>query len=185
MKIVTNVNTIFKFNTESFCRHVKYCRVRFFYACLARYENTVKMLGKAKLVKLIPCKARLSIGNEVNSRTALSKSVENFKNTGENITTPIYQAPVTTISFWVNAFSASVTEVGHIDLEAWNGTEWVTSEEWRTQIQSTTKRKTIYISFAAEDNYTQFRLTFTDNGGSGIAFDAFTATCSRNITYIY
>lgn len=108
-----------------------------------------------------------------------------FKNTGENITTPIYQAPVTMISFWVNAFSSSVTEVGHIDLEAWNGTEWVTSEEWRTPIQSTTKRKTIYISFAAEDNYTQFRLTYTDNGGSGIAFDAFTATCSRYITYLY
>jgi hypothetical protein len=108
-----------------------------------------------------------------------------FKNTGEYITTPIYQAPVTTISFWVNAFSASVTEVGHIDIEAWNGTEWVTSEAWRTIITKTTKGKLFYVNFAQEDNYTQFRLTYTDNGGAGAALDAFTATCSRNITYIH
>ena len=41
------------------------------------------------------------------------------------------------------------------------------------------------MTFAEEDNYTQFRLTFIDNGGSGVAFDAFTATCARSITYIY
>ena len=108
-----------------------------------------------------------------------------FKNTGDQITTEIYQVPVTSISFWINAFSASVKEVGYIDIEAWNGTEWVTSKNWRTTILSSTKRKTCYVTFAEEDNYTQFRLTFTDNGGSGVAVDAFTAICSRNITYIY
>ena len=41
------------------------------------------------------------------------------------------------------------------------------------------------INFSEADNYNQFRLIFTDNGGSGVAFDAFTATCARNITYIY
>ena len=41
------------------------------------------------------------------------------------------------------------------------------------------------MSFKTEDNYVQFRLTFTDNGGTGTAIDAFTATCSRKITYIY
>jgi hypothetical protein len=108
-----------------------------------------------------------------------------LKNTGDQITTETYQAPVTSISFWINAFSASVNEIGYIDVEAWNGTKWVTSKNWRTTILSSTKRKTYYITFAEEDNYTQFRLTFTDNGGSGIALDAFTAICSRNITYIY
>ena len=108
-----------------------------------------------------------------------------MKNTGDQITSELYQAAITNISFWVNAFSTSVTEVGYIDIEAWNGSEWVTSEAWRKTISRTTKGKLFYVDFAQEDNYTQFRLTFTDNGGSGIALDAFTATCSRNITYIY
>ena len=124
------------------------------------------------------------------NRTTTSAKAEGtkslfLKNTGDQITTEIYQAPVTNISFWVNAFSTSVTEIGYIDLEAWNGTEWVTSEAWRTIITKTTKGKLFYVNFAQEDNYTQFRLTYTDNGGAGAALDAFTATCSRNITYIY
>jgi M6 family metalloprotease-like protein len=124
------------------------------------------------------------------NRTTTSAKAEGtkslfLKNTGDQITTEIYQAPVTNISFWINAFSTSVTEIGYIDLEAWNGTEWVTSEAWRTIITKTTKGKLFYVNFAQEDNYTQFRLTYTDNGGAGAALDAFTATCSRNITYIY
>ncbi|MBQ2290722.1 MAG: M6 family metalloprotease domain-containing protein [Paludibacteraceae bacterium] len=124
------------------------------------------------------------------NRTTTSAKAEGtkslfLKNTGDQITTEIYQAPVTNISFWINAFSTSVTEIGYIDIEAWNGTEWVTSEAWRTIITKTTKGKLFYVNFAQEDNYTQFRLTYTDNGGAGAALDAFTATCSRNITYIY
>ena len=108
-----------------------------------------------------------------------------MKNTGDQITSELYQAPITSISFWINAFSTSVTEIGYIDIEAWNGTEWVTSDQWRTTILRTTKSKIFTINFTPEDNCTQFRLTFTDNGGAGAAFDAFTATCSRNITYLY
>ena len=124
------------------------------------------------------------------NRTTTSAKAEGtkslyFKATGDQITTEIYQAPITSISFWINAFSTSVTEIGYIDIEAWNGTEWVTSEAWRTIITKTTKGKLFYVNFAQEDNYTQFRLTFTDNGGAGAALDAFTATCSRNITYLY
>ena len=124
------------------------------------------------------------------NRTTTSAKAEGtkslyLKNTGDQITTEIYQAPITNISFWINAFSTSVTEIGYIDIEAWNGTEWVTSNQWRTTITRTTKGKWFTIDFTAEDNFTQFRLIFTDNGGAGAALDAFTATCSRNITYIY
>ena len=124
------------------------------------------------------------------NRTTTSAKAEGTKSlylkaTGDQITTELYQAPITSISFWINAFSASVSEVGYIDVEAWNGTEWVTSDKWQTKVLSSTKRKTCYLTFAEEDNYTQFRLTFIDNGGSGVAFDAFTATCARSITYIY
>lgn len=108
-----------------------------------------------------------------------------FKKTGDQITTELYQAPITTISFWINAFAANVKEIGYIDVEAWNGTEWVTKESWRTTILSSHKKKWFTLNFKSEDNYVQFRLTFTDNGGTGTAIDAFTATCSRKITYIY
>ena len=124
------------------------------------------------------------------TRTTTSAKAEGtkslyFKATGDQITTEIYQAPITSISFWINAFSTSVTEIGYIDIEAWNGTEWVTSDQWRTTILRTTKGKVFTTNFTQEDNYTRFRLTFTDNGGSGVALDAFTATCSRNITFLY
>lgn len=108
-----------------------------------------------------------------------------FKKTGDQITTELYQAPITTISFWINAFAANVKEIGYIDVEAWNGTEWVTKEAWRTTILSSHKKKWFTLNFKSEDNYVQFRLTFTNNGGTGTAIDAFTATCSRKITYIY
>lgn len=108
-----------------------------------------------------------------------------FKKTGDQITTELYQAPITTISFWINAFASNVKEIGYIDVEAWNGTEWVTKEAWRTTILSSHKKKWFTLNFKSEDNYVQFRLTFTNNGGTGTAIDAFTATCSRKITYIY
>ena len=108
-----------------------------------------------------------------------------LKETGDQITTELYQAAITSISFWINAFSTKVDTVGYIDVEAWNGGEWVASEKWRTSILRTTKGKVFTINFSEADNYNQFRLTFTDNGGSGVALDAFTATCARNITYIY
>lgn len=108
-----------------------------------------------------------------------------FKKTGDQITTELYQAPITTISFWINAFAANVKEIGYIDVEAWNGTEWVTKEAWRITILSSHKKKWFTLNFKSEDNYVQFRLTFTNNGGTGTAIDAFTATCSRKITYIY
>jgi M6 family metalloprotease-like protein len=124
------------------------------------------------------------------NRTTTSAKADGTKSlylkvTGDQIKTELYQAPISSISFWINAFSASVSEIGYIDVEAWNGSEWVTSEDWRTTVLSTTKRKTCYLSFDEKDSFTQFRLTFTDNGGSGVAMDAFTATCSRNLTYIY
>ena len=108
-----------------------------------------------------------------------------LKKTGDQITSELYQAPVTNVSFWINAFTSNVSEIGYIDLEAWNGEKWIVSDSWKTTILSSTKRKVFEYSFAAEDNYTQFRLTYTDNGGSGAAIDAFTATCSRKITYLY
>ena len=108
-----------------------------------------------------------------------------FKNTGEYIISEEYMAPLQSISFWVNAFFADSVTTGYIDVDAWDGNEWIALSESRVKVLSTTKDKTYTIDFAAETNYTRVRLTYTDVGGSGIALDAFNATCTRNFVYIY
>ena len=108
-----------------------------------------------------------------------------FKTSGEQVTSELFLAPVTSISFWLNAFTTDVDTIGYVDLEAWNGTEWVQPASARTTVLASTKRKTINYQFDVADNFTQFRLSFVDNGGNGVALDAFMATCSRNVTYLY
>lgn len=108
-----------------------------------------------------------------------------WKNTGDQITSELYLAPITSISFWLNAFTTDVDTVGKLLLEAWNGVEWVTLPNASTNILPSTKRKTFTHNFKLEDNFTQFRFTFTNMGGNGVAMDAFVATCSRNVSYIY
>lgn len=124
------------------------------------------------------------------NRTTTSAKTEGarslfLKNTGEYIISEEYMSPLQSISFWVNAFSCDSTVAGYLDIEVCNGVEWKTLSEQRVQILRTTKAKTITIDFDADTQYNKVRLTYTDNGGSGIAFDAFTATCAQNITYIY
>lgn len=108
-----------------------------------------------------------------------------LKNTGEYITTEEYMAPLQSISFWVNAFSSDAATTGYINVEAWNGAEWMALPEYRVEILSSMKKKTLTVNFGEDTQYTRVRLTYTDNGGSGIALDAFEATCARNLIYIY
>lgn len=108
-----------------------------------------------------------------------------MKNSGEYFVTEEYMAPVKTISFWVNAFTSNVTEIGYLDIEAWNGEEWVSQSDWRTSILATTKKKYIGIDFDPADSYTRFRMTYIDNGGNGVALDAFEATCAKDIEFVY
>lgn len=108
-----------------------------------------------------------------------------LKNTGEYITTEEYMAPLQSISFWVNAFSSDAATTGYINVEAWNGAEWMALPEYRVEILSSMKKKTLTVNFEEDTQYTRVRLTYTDNGGSGIALDAFEATCARNLIYIY
>jgi M6 family metalloprotease-like protein len=108
-----------------------------------------------------------------------------FMNTGEYITTELYLAPITSISFWLYALSTTAEVAGHFDIEAWNGSEWVNLPDAQTIVPYPFAGKVITYNFDIEDNYTQFRLTFTDEGGKGVLMDAFITTCSRDITYFY
>jgi len=106
-----------------------------------------------------------------------------FKNYGDEITSESYPSPVTGLSFWYNAFTASVDTIGVLEIEAFNGEEWLMED--RLVIVQSDKRVTAKYTFEPEQNYRAFRLTWMDNGGSGIAFDAFVATTSEKINYIH
>ena len=108
-----------------------------------------------------------------------------LKNSGDCLTTPDYQSAVSEISFWLSAFATDIDTVGILAIEAWNGTEWLVLNECLTPVLKTTKKKTFTHTFSASDNFTRFRLTYTDGGASGCALDIFTATCSQNINYLY
>ena len=106
-----------------------------------------------------------------------------FKKHGDQITSETYPVPVTTIEFWYNAFTSSVDTIGVLEIEAYNGEEWIL--EQRLVMTKNSKRVTTHYNFDTVANYRAFRLTWLDNGGAGIAFDAFTAITSQKINYIY
>lgn len=108
-----------------------------------------------------------------------------FQKTGEYIVSEEYLSPIQSISFWVNAFFSDSVTAGYLDLDAWDGEKWIELSEYRTTVLSTTKKKTIDIDLGADNNYTKVRLSYTDVGGAGLALDAFKATCTRNVSYIY
>jgi M6 family metalloprotease-like protein len=106
-----------------------------------------------------------------------------IKNHGDQVTSEIYPAAITKLSFWYNAFTSSVDTIGVLEMEAYNGEEWVMED--RIVMNNTSKRVTAEYVFEDSQNYRQFRLTWMDNGGSGVAFDAFTATTSQKIIYLH
>lgn len=106
-----------------------------------------------------------------------------LKKHGDQITSEIYPSAVSHLSFWYNAFTSDVDTIGVLEIEANNGEEWVMADH--LVMTKNSKRVTTEYDFTTEQNYIQFRLTWYDNGGAGIAFDAFTATTSQKIEYLY
>lgn len=124
--------------------------------------------------------------NTTNTTTSVkadgSKSLF-LRNTGDCITSEVYPSAITSVSFWLNAFTTDIDTVGCLDLEAWNGKDW--EMIGHTYALSTTKRRTITYDFELSKGYTRFRLTYTDYGSAGLALDMFAATCTQNISYVY
>jgi len=106
-----------------------------------------------------------------------------LKKFGDQITSETYPVPITTIEFWYNAFTSDVDTIGVLEIEAYNGEEWVLEDN--LVMTKNSKRVTTHYDFDKQANYRAFRLTWLDNGGAGIAFDAFTAITSQKINYIY
>lgn len=106
-----------------------------------------------------------------------------FKNFGDQIVSETYPTPVTKMSFWFNAFISATDTIGVLEIEAYDGEDWILVEN--KVLTNLAKRETATYEFDESQNIRAFRLTWMDNGGSGIAFDAFTATTNKQITYIH
>lgn len=104
-----------------------------------------------------------------------------LKNTGDQITSPRYDSPITGLSFWINAFTSDADTVGIVTLEAASGDKWTTVKD--VVVLRTTKKKTVECEFSVDDNYTRFRITYKALD-AGTALDLFEATSSEKITYI-
>lgn len=106
-----------------------------------------------------------------------------MKNHGDQITSETYPSPITNLSFWYNAFAATIDTVGILQIEAYDGEDWNMIE--LLVVKKTSKSQTFSRDFNIDKNYVSFRLTWLDNGGAGLAVDAFKATSSQKIDYIY
>lgn len=106
-----------------------------------------------------------------------------FKETDEQVTSVTYVQPVTALSFWYNALSSDDDAVGVLTLSAYNGEEWKTVSE--LEVYRTSRKQTYSETFSEEDNYVAFRLQYESLGGTGVAVDAFSATCSKEPVYLY
>lgn len=112
-----------------------------------------------------------------------------IKNKGDYVESETYAFPVTDLSFWVNTMASTTGDtVGYINLEAYNGQQWKTLGS--ENLTKRTKNKTYEYTFDESAGYVRFRITFytlTSNNeeSNGFALDAFTATLSKKINYVY
>jgi len=100
-----------------------------------------------------------------------------FKNSGEYIQTEQYMLPVTSLSFYIRSL-AGIN--GYLQVDAWNGTSWNKVDSIPiTSSLNTTNR----YSFGSNNNYNQFRLTYTKVAGY-IVVDDVTVGFSQKLEYI-
>lgn len=103
---------------------------------------------------------------------------------GDRVVSEIYPAPVSEVSYWVNAMTTSSDTVGFLTLEGCGeDANWATLSH--DAILKMTKSKTFVTKINNADTYIRFRLTYTARNKEGLALDAFTATCNKTVHYIY
>ncbi len=106
-----------------------------------------------------------------------------FRETDEQVATPTYVQPVTSLSFWYSALSSDDDAVGVLRVSAYNGEDWKNVSE--IEVYRTSRKQTYSETFSEEDHYVAFRLQYESLGGTGVAVDAFSATCSKTPVYLY
>jgi len=111
-----------------------------------------------------------------------------FKESQDTLISQRYVSAITELSYWLSATYVASTDVtvgGELVLEAFDGFEWHDVPDGVIKVQRNSKGTQSY-KFTIDDNYVQFRLSYTHVGGdNGVAIDAFTAVCDKNIVYLY
>lgn len=101
-----------------------------------------------------------------------------FTSSADTLWTKEYFMPVSEISFWIHAINTNGTF--RVDALAADG-KWVNVHE--EGCGSTTRSKTVRVKL--DDTYTQFKIYYTtESTTGGLAFDDFTASFDKTITYV-
>jgi hypothetical protein len=105
---------------------------------------------------------------------------------GQSVTSQVYAAPVTSLSF-VHGASGCCSRTSTLTVEAWNGSSW-TLVTGGTVSQSSTaaggcNSSVKSFSFSPALNYTQFRVTRTAGTATKVTVDDWNVTTQTNISY--
>lgn len=104
----------------------------------------------------------------------------------DEVISETYVQPISNLSLWYSALSTEdPCNVGVITIEG----QQKDAEEWTLVdsifIKSTAKKQTFSKAIPYEDGMVRFRITYYRYGGNGVAIDSWTATCDKEIQYIY
>lgn len=107
-----------------------------------------------------------------------------LKGNGNQVITEEYQAALSEIKFYLNAFTTDVDTVGELIIEGYTpDNTWALIDTLRVPARA--KNKFFSIPVDAELGYKRVRMTYWDLGSNGLAMDQFTAVVSEKITYLY
>lgn len=102
-----------------------------------------------------------------------------FRNNKDQLTSPVYYAQLTSLSYWLRSNSAE----GQFIVEGKNNEKWDTIAV--ENITQTLTNKTFSYDFDASNTYEQFRMTYLSEGvGSGVTFDDFILHSSKTKTSV-
>ncbi|MEY3236150.1 MAG: hypothetical protein RI883_251, partial [Bacteroidota bacterium] len=120
-------------------------------------------------------------GNAINFNTSTTPW-------GQSVTSEVYSAPVSSLSFVHGATGGSwgATRTSTLTVEAWNGSTW-TLVTGGTVFQNTAgtacSSSVKSFTFSPSLNYTQFRVTRTAGTSTKVAVDDWNVTTTANVTY--
>lgn len=106
-----------------------------------------------------------------------------FKENNEHMLSPLYQLPLTEISFWLSALATTDTEVGFFTLIGMNDLGEDTLDV--VHVSKSTKKYTYTKSLNKSKGYRRIRIEYTSLGGEGVCMDVFKSTFDEKTIYTY
>ncbi len=106
-----------------------------------------------------------------------------FKENNEVMMSPIYQLPITNVSFWLSAPATTDSEVGFITLIGTSDAGADTLDV--IHVSKNTKKYTYSKALSVAKGYRRIEMDYTSLGGEGVCLDAFQATFNKKTIYTY